>query len=77
MTNDSNWLLARQALDHKETVEAMRSALPKTIHDGFAEIELDEILLDNLSSDLAIELARAGLVLVRLDPIPFTSRTED
>lgn len=77
MTNTESWLLARQALDQNETTQAIRAALPETVTDGFREIDLDEIQRDNMASDLAIELARAGLALVRLDPIPFTARKED
>lgn len=77
MTNTESWLLARQALDQNETTQAIRAALPKTIMDGFQEVHLDEIVADNLASDLAIELACAGIALVRLDPIPFTARKED
>lgn len=86
MTTDPNgWFLASQALDHRETVAALATALPDTIMDGFREIDL-EGSKKSVAGDLAAELARAGFALVRITPAqhertedlsPFLSRKED
>lgn len=85
MTNPNNWFLTRQALDHRDTVEALATALPDTIMDGFREVDLEDSK-KSVAGDMAIELARAGYALVRLtpaqgerteDPAPFLSRRQD
>jgi hypothetical protein len=87
MTTDPNgWFLASQALDHKETVKALSSAIPDTVHDGFREYGLEGPVRNNMADDMAIELARAGFALVQLTPgrenraddlSSFLSRKED
>ena len=87
MTNESHsWFLTGQTLDHRETVAALTSAIPDTIHDGFRDTELDPEVKHNVADDMAIELARAGYGLVKLAPVPhervespapFLTRKED
>jgi len=63
------WLVARRALDNRETVAALTEAMKAVTTD---EVEL--------AQDTAAELARAGLVLVRMDveqARDFFSRKED
>jgi hypothetical protein len=64
MTTDPNgWFLTSQALDHKETSQALADAMLST---GMAV--LDDTDRGNLADDTAIELARAGFALVHLTP---------
>lgn len=63
------WVVARRGLDHHETVEELIKAMQAVTSD---EVEL--------AQDTAAALARAGLVLVRMDTESardFFSRTED
>lgn len=65
MTVDPNgWFLASQALDHRDTVAALISAL---IESDAGEV-LNVQTTANLARDMAAELARAGIGLVRIQP---------
>lgn len=71
MTKDDSgaWTVARRALDHREAVEELTRAMQAVTSD---EVELAE--------DTAAALARAGLVLVRMDvnqARDFFTRKED
>lgn len=69
MTNDPNaWFLSSQALDQHETRQALATALPDTIADGFREYGLESGIREDVADDMAIELARAGFALVRITP---------
>jgi hypothetical protein len=66
------WLVARRALDNRETVAELAEALPDRITSDYDEKRLAE--------EMAAALARAGLVLVRMDveqARDFFSRKED
>jgi hypothetical protein len=63
------WMVARRGLDHRETVDALTQAMQA--------ITTDEV---ELAQDTASALARAGLVLARMDTEAardFFSRKED
>jgi hypothetical protein len=69
------WLVARRALDNRETVDALTDAMPGAV--AYAD---DPSAQRHLATELAAELARAGLVLVRMDveqARDFFSRKED
>ena len=70
------WLVARRALDNRETVDALTEAMPSLISAG-GGMSFDP---RDVATELAAELARSGLVLVRMDveqARDFFSRTED
>lgn len=69
------WLVARRALDNRETVDALTDAMPGAV--AYAD---DPSAQRHLATELAAELARSGLVLVRMDveqARDFFSRKED
>lgn len=84
MTTDPNgWFLTSQALDHRETVEALTGAIPAWLSPDIASTPEG---LELAVSDIVTELARAGYALVRTRPnqgertedlSPFLSRKED
>ena len=75
MTSDpQSWFLTSQALDHRETVAALTSAIPDWLAPDMASTPEG---LDLAVSGIVTELARQGLALVRLEPVPFTTRKED
>lgn len=55
------WLLARNALDHHDTVSALAAGLEPLVADESGEV------VGELSTRLAERLGRAGYALVRLD----------
>lgn len=71
-----SWMVARRALDNRETVDALTEAMPSlTSAGGGLSFEPRDV-----ATELAAELARAGLVLVRMDveqARDFFSRKED
>lgn len=77
MTKDDPgaWTVARRALDHHEAVAELTEAMPDAV--VFVD---DTIAKDHMAQELAAELARRGLVLVRMDveqARDFFSRKED
>lgn len=84
MTTDPNgWFLTSQALDHRETVEALTAAIPPWLA---PDIGTTPEGLELAVSDIVTGLARAGYALVRITPAqhertedltPFLSRKED
>jgi hypothetical protein len=73
------WLVARRALDNRETVDALTDAMPGAV--AYADDpSAQRHLATELAAELAAELARSGLVLVRMDveqARDFFSRKED
>jgi hypothetical protein len=70
------WLVARRALDNRETVDALTEAMPSLASAG-GGLSFNE---RDVATELAAELARAGLVLVRMDveqARDFFTRKED
>lgn len=63
MTGDlpAAWLLARNALDHHDTVSALAAGLEPLVSDETATV------VKELSERLAERLGRAGYALIRLD----------
>lgn len=55
------WLLARNALDHHDTVTALAAGLEPLVSDETGEV------VAQLSTRLAERLGRAGYALIRLD----------
>lgn len=55
------WLLARNALDHHDTVSALGAGLDPLVADETGEV------VPTLASRLAERLGRAGYALIRLD----------
>jgi hypothetical protein len=76
-TDNEGWSITSQALDQHESTAVLRAALKATAGEDIVLMALDEIAADNFASDLSIELGRAGYALVRISPVPFTSRKED
>lgn len=64
-TDPHGWFLTSQALDQKDTTGALTVAM---VNADSGE-GLGPFMIDQLSSDMAIELARAGYALVRLTPV--------
>jgi hypothetical protein len=87
MTTDPNgWFLTSQALDHRETVAALATALRSTAGEDIVLMALDPVATEQFASGLSATLARAGYALVRITPAqhertedlsPFLSRKED
>lgn len=78
-------MLTGHTLDHRDTVNALAGAMPDRVTDATG----DATILDRrqMAEELATELNRAGLALVRLEPegsalrqeaeTSWFSRTED
>lgn len=84
MTSDpQSWFLTSQALDHRETVAALTSAIPAWLAPDLASTPEG---LELAVSEIVTGLARNGFALVRLSPgqhertedlTPFLTRKED
>lgn len=76
MTTDPHgWFLASQALDHRDTVAAIKDAMPYDRSDQRLSLNIPDERRE-IANDIAAELARSGYALVKLTPQQTTGDTD-